>query len=48
MNLEIEKIFAEIGRLHMHVALLSEQLAQAQADLAAKQIVQKTDKSCST
>jgi hypothetical protein len=33
MNIEIEKMFSEIGRLHIQVTLLTEQLAVAQAEL---------------
>lgn len=37
MNIELDKIFNEIGRLHMQVSALQEALSKAQADLAVAQ-----------
>jgi regulator of replication initiation timing len=33
MNLEIDKIFAEVGRLHMQVMLLTEQIEELKREL---------------
>ncbi len=39
--MDIQKIFAEIGRMHLEIMQLNEQLAQAQAQLAALRPVPK-------
>lgn len=36
MNLEIDKIFSEIGRLHMQLIMLQEELAKVKAEFAEK------------
>ncbi len=35
--MDIQKIFAELGRMHLEIMQLNEQLAQAQAQLATLQ-----------
>jgi uncharacterized small protein (DUF1192 family) len=46
MNIDVEQIFAEIGKLHMQIALLTSELAKAQADLERKK--SEAEPVCST
>lgn len=37
MNIELDKVFSEMGRLHMQVLALQEALEKAKTEIAAQQ-----------